>query len=403
MIDALLLHALVWLLLPLLHPSANGEAASPPARFAVDLLDPAPVAVPGKAVVDYRVRAIAGISSADGVAVTDGADRGMLVEISVDGRVLAYQSLAQCLAGPCWLPLSRYPLATLTGEHVLRVHVVHRDAAPPHALQPLSVTARHTYTIARADLDRETSDNFMKWWHEEAAVWTTVKWLGVATQKLPLDMWSYQEVISSLHPSVVVETGTRIGGSALYFATVLNANPAGGSPLFGSDVCGGPRAGNACPTPFVLTIDIAHADVDSRVRSEPSIELLEGSSTGAVVRRRLDALFRDPERPRDPKSRVFVILDSDHRSQHVSNELELFAEILRAGDYVVVEDGIVNGHPVEPGWGDGPFEAIEAFEAAYGKGTYFLHDTDREKKFGMTAAPNGFLIRTLVPWGRGGL
>ena len=68
MIDALLLHALVWLLLPLLHPSADGAAASPPARFAVDLLDPAPVAVPGKAVVDYRVRAIAGISSADGVA-----------------------------------------------------------------------------------------------------------------------------------------------------------------------------------------------------------------------------------------------------------------------------------------------------------------------------------------------
>ena len=40
MIDALLLHALVWLLLPLLHPSADGAAASPPARFAVDLLDP---------------------------------------------------------------------------------------------------------------------------------------------------------------------------------------------------------------------------------------------------------------------------------------------------------------------------------------------------------------------------
>jgi hypothetical protein len=69
------------------------------------------------------------------------------------------------------------------------------------------------------------------------------------------------------------------------------------------DICN-PQTGNACPEPFVLTIDIAHVDVDSRVRSEPSIELLEGSSTGTVVRKRLDMLFRNPERPRNAKSRA---------------------------------------------------------------------------------------------------
>ena len=169
------------------------------------------------------------------------------------------------------------------------------------------------------------------------------------------------------------------------------------TPLYSASVCGS-VSGTVCPSPFVLTIDLSQAAVDVAVSSHPSIELLEGSSTGAVARRRLRSLLQNPERPRDPKSRVFVILDSDHRSQHVFNELELFAEILSPGDYVVVEDGIVNGHPVEAGWGDGPYEAIEKFEAIYGKNVFFLHDRDREKKFGMTVAPNGYLIRTLVGW-----
>ena len=56
---------------------------------------------------------------------------------------------------------------------------------------------------------------------------------------------------------------------------------------------------------------------------------------------------------------------------------------------------------MEAGWGDGPYEAIEKFEAIYGKNVFFLHDRDREKKFGMTVAPNGYLIRTLVGWNKG--
>ena len=148
-----LVRLLVLPLLLSLHRQAEGAKNSPSAghAFTVELLDPPPTVVPGKAVVDYRIRAIEG---ADGNQGT--------VSVSVDGRVLAYQSLKQCLSAPCWLPLSRYPLATYSGEHVLEVQVVRRAAVPPHAVQPLSKTARHNYTIVRSDLDGQTSDKFIK-------------------------------------------------------------------------------------------------------------------------------------------------------------------------------------------------------------------------------------------------
>ena len=54
------------------------------------------------------------------------------------------------------------------------------------------------------------------------------------------------------------------------------------TPLYSASVCGS-VSGTVCPSPFVLTIDLSQAAVDVAVSSHPSIELLEGSSTGAVA------------------------------------------------------------------------------------------------------------------------
>jgi cephalosporin hydroxylase len=209
----------------------------------------------------------------------------------------------------------------------------------------------------------DIADEYHKWYYG-TFTWTGTSWLGVPCLKSVSDMWNYQEILTGLKPGLVVEFGTRHGGSALYFATVLRG----------------------IGRPFrVLSVDITHKTVAAQVRQDPDIELMESSSTDAGVAERIRQLrgqFADP---------VFAILDSDHSRDHVLAEMRLLRPLLVVGDYLVVEDSNVNGHPVAPGFGPGPFEAIEAYEQQF-PGDY-RHDREREGKFGFTFATNGFLIR----------
>ena len=79
------------------------------------------------------------------------------------------------------------------------------------------------------------------------------------------------------------------------------------------------------------------------------------------------------------------------RQRHVLAELELLRGVVKTGDYVVVEDGNVNGNPVCPDRGEGPKEAVDAYFERY-PDDYRL-DLERESKFGFIFAPSGFLIK----------
>lgn len=197
----------------------------------------------------------------------------------------------------------------------------------------------------------------------ELGVWKRQHYRGVRVLKVPTDLWNYQEILAERRIEWVVETGTCHGGSALFFADQLELAKARGK---------------------VITVDISHAAL--QLRSHPRIEFLLASSASAETAARVAAML--PEE----RGALFMILDSDHSKAHVLRELELMTPLLRSGDYLVVEDTCVNGHPVRPEFGPGPMEALEEFLHAHpGK---FLRDEEREAKFGYTAAPCGYLIRT---------
>jgi cephalosporin hydroxylase len=215
-----------------------------------------------------------------------------------------------------------------------------------------------------APCDSDTLERYHRWYYD-SRVWETVRFLGVPCLKSVSDMWNYQEIIAELKPVLIVEFGTRYGGSALYFAAIARL---------------------ANPLARVLTVDVDDSLIDPRLHAEPAIEFYPASSTDPAVGARITALRKDRPGP------VFAILDSDHAKHHVLAEMLALRPLLVPGDYLVVEDGNINGHPVLPGWGEGPYEAIAEYRARHPAD--YRQDLAREHKFGFSFAPAGFLIRT---------
>jgi cephalosporin hydroxylase len=201
-------------------------------------------------------------------------------------------------------------------------------------------------------------------WYYDRLIWKSISWLGMEIYKSPLDLWSYQEIIFELRPSIIVEFGTHSGASAHYFATVAAA---------------------VAPKAYVLSVDITDKRIVPHLRDAPGIEFLTSSSTATNVAQRISELRVELPGP------VFAILDSDHSKTHVLDEMLLLRPLMRAGDYLVVEDSNINGHPVLPNWGEGPFEAVQEYLERF-PGDFEL-DRRRELKFGWTFAPHGFLRR----------
>jgi cephalosporin hydroxylase len=187
--------------------------------------------------------------------------------------------------------------------------------------------------------------------------WCNTRWFGVKAYKSPLDLWIYQEILYETRPDLIIETGTANGGSALFLAMICELMGVG---------------------------DVVSVDVTSRAERpvHDRIRYLQGSSVESEILTQISDIVRDHER-------VMVLLDSDHSRDHVLQELEAYAPFVTEGCYLVAEDTNVNGHPVQPSFGPGPFEAVEQFLENHPE---FERDHRREKHL-LTFNPGGYLRR----------
>jgi cephalosporin hydroxylase len=64
-------------------------------------------------------------------------------------------------------------------------------------------------------------DQFNKLYYESGTA-GNLQWRGIEILKNPCDLWMMLELISRVRPSVLIETGTHYGGSALYFAEMAS-------------------------------------------------------------------------------------------------------------------------------------------------------------------------------------
>ena len=150
-------------------------------------------------------------------------------------------------------------------------------------------------------------------------------------------MWLYQEIIYDERPAYVLQTGVWAGGSLLFFAHVL-------------DLIGAPESA------IVIGIDLK-LSAESKTLVHPRIRLIEGDSTAQSTLAEIDRII--------PAPYGLVSLDSDHCCGHVLRELARYHRFVGVGTHMVVEDTNVNGHPVAPDFGPGPYEAVDEFLRAH--------------------------------------
>jgi cephalosporin hydroxylase len=194
---------------------------------------------------------------------------------------------------------------------------------------------------------------------EKTGNFSTVTWLGRPIWQNVLDVWVLQETIAELRPAVIIESGTNRGGSALFMAHLF-------------DLLGDGR---------VITIDIEK----QHTVTHPRITFLTGDSvspaTLAAVRDALGA----------PAGPVMVILDSDHRQQHVAAEMEAYAPFVTSGSYMLVQDGVIDVLPSFRRGRPGPRPAITDFVLRHPE---FAIDRERCERMLITHHPDGWLRRT---------
>ncbi len=170
-------------------------------------------------------------------------------------------------------------------------------------------------------------------------------WMGRPIIQLPEDMIRIQELIYTLKPDVVIETGVAHGGSLIFYASLFQAIGKG-------------RA-------IGIDIEIRPHNRAAIKKHEMArhISLVEGSSTDQnVVQKVKDQVGRNET--------VLVILDSNHTKDHVLAELEAYAPLVSKGSYIVACDGIMGavagGPRTDPDWTwDNPEQAAKDFTATH--------------------------------------
>jgi cephalosporin hydroxylase len=203
------------------------------------------------------------------------------------------------------------------------------------------------------------------------------EWLGRPIIQYPQDIIAMQELIWSLKPDLIIETGIAHGGSLIFSASMLELNAA----------CGGPQDAR-----------VVGVDIDIRSHNRTAIEahpmmrritLLQGSSVSAEIVQRVRAEAAG-------KQQVLVFLDSNHTHAHVLAELNAYAELTTIGSYCVVFDTVIEDMPAsmfpDRPWGPGnnPKTAAGEFLRSHPE---FEIDEAIDNKLVISVAPKGYLKR----------
>jgi cephalosporin hydroxylase len=211
--------------------------------------------------------------------------------------------------------------------------------------------------------------------------------LGRPIIQYPQDIVAMQELIYTVKPDLIIETGIAHGGSLIMSASMLAL----------LDVCDAISDGTAFD-PRMSRRKVLGIDIDIRSHNRVAIEahpmasriqMIQGSSIAPEIIEEVHEIAQSYDR-------ILVCLDSNHTHEHVLAELLAYASLTSVGSYCIVFDTIVEDIPPnlisERPWGPGnsPKTAVWEFLKSHPD---FEIDKLVQNKLLITVAPDGYLKR----------
>jgi cephalosporin hydroxylase len=208
--------------------------------------------------------------------------------------------------------------------------------------------------------------------------WYEQMWLGVPVWQMPDDMLRLQEIVVEVKPKWIVETGTKFGGSAIFFASLLR--------LLGDETGG------------VVTVDLTQYTEATKTLVEHQYanlvrKAVVGDAASPDVVKEIAGSMRGNE------GCTLVFLDDNHNAEHVYKEMVQYAEFVTPGSYLIVADTVFQdlaGTPVGASTEKYPDVANSNPRVAVQRFLSERSDFVRDERFigkGMSNFSDGFLRR----------
>lgn len=213
------------------------------------------------------------------------------------------------------------------------------------------------------------------------------EWMGRPIIQYPQDIVAMQELIWSIKPDLIIETGIAHGGSLIFSASMLAQ----------LEMCDAIENGTVLDPKSSSRLVIG-LDIDIRAHNRTAIEahpmasrikLFQGSSVDPQIVEEVKKIALGYKR-------VLVCLDSNHTHEHALAELKAYAPLVTVGSYCIVFDTIIEDLPEDSfpdrPWGPGnnPKTAVWEYLKTHKE---FEIDKSIEHKLLITVAPDGFLKR----------
>jgi cephalosporin hydroxylase len=331
------------------------DAPPTPSRTAEALNAPEPAFEPLANVQSLFAEAKKLLQSGHGIAAMRTAEKAASLKVALPG--LHY---VRCL---CFSTVGRHEEALEAALAEVALNPEHREAQ--EQVEHLTKALRRSQTIVptaertwNSALPRETLHSIQNAGHNYS-------YRGIPIIKNPFDYALYPLLLWNLKPRTIIEIGSKAGGSAVWLGDLLNN--------FGIDG-------------HIQSIDIVRVTQ----LSHPRVTFLEGDGRDlgeTLTAKKLAALPRP----------WLIIEDADHSYETSKHVLEFFHPHLNAGEYIVVEDGIISDLGNDPACNSGPHRALKEFLASR-KQDYEIDGTYCDFfGYNLTWNTNGYLKKLTPP------